>query len=304
MPFRKYGRKKRTTKRRTTRKRKWKAKRRQQLLSVKTVEKIAKKVAGRLDAKQNTPLKTVMEFGDIPASTELMTTHLPHGFRVCLAGIYAANADNMRDLCWGPKCTLVEPEEDTGILLDDGNRVSDTIFLKGIRFVGCLRLPSTLESTKFHFTILRKKGVNYIATDVNEDFPERIPIQDIIASPWNYNDKADLVDGTSAYSVLKTYSFSMRQRSGRQVGSNEQRYSDLYKPVDFYHKINKKVKYVDQDSDYLSNLHPKKSDFVKPPYEFSITADSVKVLNENGQLAANMFFPQYVGRVIYYYSAT
>lgn len=280
-----------------SRKRRNKAKSRQQKLSVKTVESIAKRVAGRLDNKKNTPLKDVITFGLQMASLEEMTMDLPEGDSLCMAGCYdVATRDRDTETSWGPKLQLVEADSGAYPVIDlnDGDRISNNIFLKGIQIRGTFILPSTLHRATCHFTICKKRGPKYASDAALLDVPEFIP------NPWLYNYKSDLEYGTM--NILDDYEVHLRQGSGRKTG-NDAAYSNLYRTVDRYFSINKQVEY--EDFALLTDpLTPAVDDFVKTPYEFRLWSDQTKAIKNDGTLEDNDHFPQFQGRVIYHYSAT
>lgn len=269
------------------------------MLSVRTVEKIAKKVAGRLDSKKDTPLKVVTTYGTQPDSLEAMTLALPTGDRITLAGLFsAADGGKQIDNMWGPRLTLVDVDDASiypVVDLEDATRISSNVFLKGIRCVGNFILPTGVHRATCHFTVVRKKGTPYTVGQGLLD------PQQFIASPWSFNERQDLEAGT--YSILHDYKFNMKQNAGRAVGNEEQRYNTLYKNVDIYHSINKKVEFLDF-SELNDPNNPDPNDLKKPPFEYRLWSDQPKLLDGGGSLLPVYRYPQFQGKVIYYYSAT
>lgn len=298
-----YG--KRKFKRRTTKAKRWarkKAKRRQQKLSVKTVETIAKKVARGLDNENVPALKHQITVGPVMSEVDTVaqTSAFPVGDICTLRGLFtnAPNHDVRLQYLWGPKCSLLEVplQAPAQVNVVDSTRVSDQVFLKGILIRGNLILPSTRHRATFYFTLCRKKGGPY------EQGQTLIAPENFIASPYNYNYKKDLGAIGQSMSVLKEASFTLRQNSGRDTG-NAASYSDLYRPFEHYFKINKKIHYRQRHNDGAPQVATL-TDLKYAPYEIRIWSDCPHLTNNNNQTLGAENYPQVQARVSWLYNAT
>lgn len=285
-----------------SRSRKWrrrKAKSRQQLLSIKTVEKVAKKVASRLDSKKDIALTSSVDFGTVPSTLAQMTQEFPEGDAVTMAGVFDRASQEHQEVinrCWGPQTELVAVSDEVYQQIDIQNsqRISGMVFLKSIELRGNFILPPRVHRATFHFTICRKRGIQYEAAE------DLLSNELFIKNPYLQNYQRDLTQGTM--SVLKDYTFSMRQSSGRNTG-NDAAYSNLIRTVNVFHKINKKIEYVDFD-ELQDPESPDKADLKKNPYEFRLWSDYPDERDSNGDIKDAEYYPQFQGHVLYHYSCT
>lgn len=276
-----------------------KAKSRQQLLSIKTVETVAKKVASRLDSKKDIALSSSVDFGLMPTTLAQMTQEFPEGDAITMEGPFDRATQENQELineCWGPQTTLVAVSDEVYSQIDiqNGQRVSGMVFLKSLELRGNFILPPRVHRATFHWTICKKRGVQYAE---NEDM---LSNSLFIKNPYLQNYQRDLVQGTM--SVLKDYTFSMRQSSGRNTG-NDAAYSNLIRTVNVFHKVNKKIEFVDFD-ELADPENPDKSDLKRNPYEFRLWSDFPDLRDSNGDIKEAEYYPQFQGKVIFHYSCT
>lgn len=293
MPFRKTYRK---NVKRKSRYRRKKAQNRQQMLSVSTVKKIAKQVAGRLDTEKTPSFRATVDFGEDLTTLTDMSENLPIGDNICMAGVYDWNTRNFRiEDFWGPATVPMVAETAADItVLEDGYRLGDQVFLKGIQLRGVFILPSTLPRATCSFVICRKKGLAYIPAS------SLLPHDEFIVNPWLNNYTGDLA-GHLAMKVEKRWDFHMIQKSGRDTG-NANAYRDLYKKVNIYHSVKRKLT-LQELSELDDAETANKADFLKPPYEFRIFSDQIKTLDDESLGNLNSM-PQFRGQVIYHYTSS
>lgn len=301
MPYgSRYKRKSKFTKRKR-KFRKKKAKRRQQLLSVSTVEKIAKKIATALDNKTKPALQSIVRYGLEPSDIQEMTRSYPVGDRLSLRGTFFHDNAVLRLADqWGPRCVAMVPDDqdDDLVKLTDNTRLGNTIYLKGVSIRGNLILPYGCRRAKVHFTFLQKKCHQY------EPDEGLLPVQDIIRSPYNFNFQKDIDAAEDIhYNVIKDVVYTLSQPSGRATNNGIRMYNDVYKTINRFISIKKKMEYFDSDA-LADSTVANVQDFKQGPIEVRIWSDVPHLEDGNSSMLGLDQFPQFQGQLSWRYSAT
>lgn len=271
---------------------------RQQKLSVRTVVKIAKKVATKAINQEAEKYFVQEKFGQNLGPTTDIGGHF-----ITRTGMYKqSNGANNNPNLWGPKVLTIRGmsliANHIKFQTNVGVRVGANIKVTGIRLKGLVYFPFRCEQTQVELCIFKCNMHNdepqYETADLLSYMPKRVREAD---EEKSVGPEATIKQSRIIYRKVITYN-----PSGYDYEGGKSRYAPKFVPIDKFIKQNQTITYNDAiESDTVDLLQGR---IVK--WRYLVSMKSTTADPDSGIPAdipeATKTIPQFIGNVTYYYT--